>query len=105
MIVLVTGANGFVGKHLREALISFGHRVVSTDITGDVDVSADLLSEGVANKLLADIKPDAIVHLAGQSSVALSWKKPKWTETLNVHTTLKPPGRNGCQHSPTRVCL
>lgn len=88
MVVLITGANGFVGQYLCEELSAHDHTVVRTDVLGDVDWKADLLSEAETVSLLENASPDAVIHLAGQASVTLSWKKPKWTETLNVHTTL-----------------
>lgn len=88
MVVLVTGANGFVGRYLCKELADGGHNVVTTDVCGVVDVTADLLNEEAVHELMVSIRPDAIIHLAGQASVTLSWEKPKWTETLNVHTTL-----------------
>ena len=88
MVVLITGASGFVGRYVFEELSRHGHQAVRTDIAGDVDTTADLLNEEETRALISGVKPDAVIHLAGQASVALSWEKPKQTETLNVHTTL-----------------
>ena|SRR5436190_7879151 len=60
--VLVTGPDGFVGRHLRAEL---GESFVPFE--DDV-----LDSEALAGALQA-AKPDAVVHLAAQSSVGESW--------------------------------
>ena len=61
--ILVTGAGGFVGRHLMSEL---GEAAVARDV--DVTVGEDVV------RLLADARPDAIVHLAGWSSVHGSWR-------------------------------
>jgi GDP-4-dehydro-6-deoxy-D-mannose reductase len=64
MRVLVTGACGFVGRHLRHALEAAGHEVVS-----DADHRAagqDLADEGATDTLVAKAMPDAVVHLAAR---------------------------------------
>ena len=75
--VLVTGAAGFVGGHLLPVLAERGHDVVATDV--EVDVSD---GEAVASSV-ARAAPDAIVHLAAQSSVARSGQEPLLTYRVN----------------------
>lgn len=69
--ILVTGANGFIGRHLLPLLIGQGWEIHATSIdyvTGDIpDVTwhqADLLVPGEARRLVAEIKPSTLVHLA-----------------------------------------
>jgi GDP-4-dehydro-6-deoxy-D-mannose reductase len=64
MRVLVTGAAGFVGGHVRRALVESGHEVFT-----ELDASAasrDLTIEGVAATLVRVARPDAVVHLAAR---------------------------------------
>ncbi len=70
MRVYVTGAGGFVGGQLLPALEAAGHDVSAAD--QDVDVTR---RDAVAHAFGA-ARPDAIIHLAAQSSVARSLRDP-----------------------------
>jgi GDP-4-dehydro-6-deoxy-D-mannose reductase len=95
--VLVTGVSGFVGDHLSRALTRAGAQVwgsgfepeliprVGTDGTlRDYLPGIDLADAAAADRLLAWSRPDAIVHLAGQSSPARSFVEPLETFRANV---------------------
>lgn len=73
--VLVTGASGFVGGHLRAEL---GDEFVPFD--GNV-LDADALRSAVRDA-------DAVVHLAAESSVASSWEDPLRAWRVNVDGTV-----------------
>jgi len=75
--VLVTGAHGFVGRHL---LSELGSRAVpaEADVTRGADVTAEV----------ADVRPDAVVHLAAVSSVAESWESEAAVWTVNAVGTV-----------------
>ncbi|MDD5678249.1 MAG: GDP-L-fucose synthase, partial [Kiritimatiellae bacterium] len=60
--ILVTGATGFLGHHIVPALrASF-----DTEVIGVGRKEYDLLAPGRSEAMLADIKPDAVVHLAAK---------------------------------------
>ena len=89
--VLVTGASGFVGPHLAGVLAERGHEVHGSglgDAPNDVRfvswTELDVLDLEACAAALADTRPDAIVHLAGQSSAARSFDDPEGTFRLNV---------------------
>lgn len=69
MIVVVTGAGGFVGRELVGKLLEAGHRVVATDTAaqaiarGARAVAGDLAEPAVRREALAD-GCDALIHLA-----------------------------------------
>lgn len=87
------GGDGFVGRHLIQELVSTGCDVYATTI-GVERLGIELLIDHVFVLHLEDIdqiqgalrscEPEWIVNLAGQSSVALSWKDPAKTIELNV---------------------
>lgn len=96
MRLLVTGAGGFVGGHLvelvrREAPDTNVHGVVlphgslawSTSKGARIH-EADLDDPASAAAVIEEVRPDGIVHLAGQSSVQQSWLDPGGTLRTNV---------------------
>ena len=90
--VLVTGASGFVGPHLAAALRACGARVygVASDpprrsLPLEGWHTADLLDLGSLERVVEAVRPDAVVHLAGQSSAAKSFEQP--VETFRINAT------------------
>lgn len=75
--VLVTGAGGFVGRHLAPRLEVDGWEVIGSDRELDVG------DESALGAHVARHAPRAVVHLAAQSSVAASWRDPAETYRVN----------------------
>lgn len=83
MRVLVTGISGFVGTHLAEHLAEHGHEVagLATDPAKSPLDTVSMYSTDVtdADDLARSVEacdPDAVIHLAGLSSVGESWERP-----------------------------
>lgn len=70
MRALVTGAAGFVGRRLVPRLESAGWDVVACDL------EVDITDPSAVDAVLLRTTPDAIVHLAAVSSVAVSLRDP-----------------------------
>ncbi len=62
--VLVTGGCGFLGAAFAELARIGGHLPSTADIAGDADHVLDVGDPAAIAALIADIRPDAIVHLA-----------------------------------------
>ena len=83
---LITGANGFCGRHLADVLNDGNNRVygISRSIPGELIAQhpnvtyeqCNLVDHTSVYNLLNKIKPDCIFHLAAESSVGSSWKNP-----------------------------
>jgi dTDP-glucose 4,6-dehydratase len=73
--IVITGAAGFIGSHLAEALLDRGYSVVGIDnlLTGDVANIAHL-----ANRDFEFIKHDVTnyIYIAGPVDVVLHWASP-----------------------------
>ena len=80
----VTGASGFVGRHLVAHLRDCGDEVVPTDRS---DGGPDLLDADGFATLVAEVRPNVVYHLAGQADVAASWLSPIETMRVNVEGT------------------
>jgi GDP-4-dehydro-6-deoxy-D-mannose reductase len=80
MRVFITGIGGFVGSRLARHLLERGDRVSGTFIGPapsfpNVDLhEVDLLDREALTRVIGEIDPDAIVNLAGISSIGGSWK-------------------------------
>lgn len=88
MNIVVTGINGFVGKHLTRELKSAGHTVIGLDRSETVhEEITDLVDDYRAADLaagwpeLADV--DAIIHLAGLAAVGPSFDNPQAYININ----------------------
>jgi GDP-4-dehydro-6-deoxy-D-mannose reductase len=75
--VLVTGGGGFVGRRLGPRLERDGWELFSRD------QELDVTDAGALGDALAAVRPDAIVHLAAQSSVAASLESATRTFRVN----------------------
>ena len=85
MRALVTGAAGFVGRHLIDHLTAEGDEVTETDRTAG---GADLLDAPGLDREIATASPEVIFHLAGQADVGASWTDATGTLRVNAEGTL-----------------
>ncbi|WP_438854250.1 NAD-dependent epimerase/dehydratase family protein [Agromyces sp. M3QZ16-3] len=79
MRIVVTGSSGRLGRSLATGLDAAGHEVVGLDrapagLDGVDERTVDLAAPGAAAALLADLRPDALVHLAG---IAVPFSAPE----------------------------
>jgi GDP-4-dehydro-6-deoxy-D-mannose reductase len=89
--VLVTGANGFVGRYLCAALAERGHTVVAA---GRLHEGPDVLPLDLQDALnvrgVIDVaRPDAVAHLAAQAFVPAAIADPWYTHDVNAGGTLR----------------
>lgn len=78
MKALVTGADGFVGRHLLEHLRASGDDAVGVDRECDVTDAKSVIGT------LESVRPDAIYHLAALTAVGASWSNPVEYTRVNV---------------------
>ncbi|QNJ91820.1 NAD(P)-dependent oxidoreductase [Mycolicibacterium fluoranthenivorans] len=97
--VLVTGAFGLVGSATVRALAAEGRRVVATDLDTDANRAkaqalppgvqarwADLTVPADAQRLIGDIAPEAIIHLAAVIPPPI-YRNPALARKVNVDAT------------------
>lgn len=101
MKALITGAAGFAGSHLAEYLLEQGEEVVAMVHPGEEDLAnlasilpqlrverADVGDAECLPRVIRDIKPDRIYHLAAMSSPSESFQDPRLTYEVNFIGTL-----------------
>ncbi|CAM3248395.1 NAD-dependent epimerase/dehydratase family protein [Sporolactobacillus spathodeae] len=96
--VIVTGGAGFIGSHTVEQLLREGYQVAVIDnfTTGHQENIADLpvdvyvcdIADSAVIELIKSIKPDYIIHLAAQVSVAQSVEDPLFDQRINIQGSL-----------------
>ena len=78
MRALITGGKGFVGQWLAAHLKDCGDEVAVIDLETDV-------ADGAAvRRVLSDVVPEAIYHLAAMTHVGESWEDPSQVLRVNV---------------------
>jgi GDP-4-dehydro-6-deoxy-D-mannose reductase len=89
--VLVTGASGFVGRHLVEALRRENADVVACGGPNDGNeyVTIDLRDADSLRSAVNAARPDVVFHLAAQSFVPAAVESPSSTYDVNVLGTAR----------------
>jgi GDP-4-dehydro-6-deoxy-D-mannose reductase len=79
MRTLVTGANGFAGRHASERLQAGGATVIA--------FAGDIRDAEACRAQVAAAAPEAVLHLAAIASVADAWRQPDAVHAVNVDGT------------------
>jgi GDP-4-dehydro-6-deoxy-D-mannose reductase len=85
MKAVVTGARGFVGRHLTRHLHDLGIDVVSLDV--DDTRPVDITDRGAVARRIEQEAPDVVYHLAALSHVGASWTGGDALTEVNVGGT------------------
>lgn len=92
MRALVTGADGFAGRHLVEVLVEAGHDVFAA--AGPLHADGYHLQIDVTNpdsiaRAIDESQPEVIFHLAGQSFIPRATARPLETYDINAMGTFR----------------
>lgn len=89
--VLVTGASGFVGRHLVDllgrqgiAVCGLGPEGLAAGFEPAAWRQADVLDLEAVSGAVSELQPDTVVHLAGQASAGRSFRDQEITFRVNV---------------------
>jgi nucleoside-diphosphate-sugar epimerase len=97
--VLLTGADGFTGRYLVPALVEAGWETYGLSLSGissQRNIVADLLDTASLDHAIRQIRPDAVIHLAGISFVghaeSLDFYRVNMFGTLNLMAAIQGAG-------------
>ena len=100
MKIVITGGLGFIGSHLCDLLAKQNHQIILisksfskkaniTNTSKNVKIEKlDVTNYSKLGTFLEKIKPDVIVHLAGNTSHSASFEKPISDIDVNAKSTL-----------------
>ena len=78
MRALITGGKGFVGQWLSAHLKDRG------DDVAIIDLETDVADGAAVRRVMSDVRPDAVYHLAAMTHVGDSWDQPSQVLRVNV---------------------
>jgi nucleoside-diphosphate-sugar epimerase len=85
--VLVTGASGFVAKHVMEYLSSHGHEPIPTDVVGGPN-KGSVADKSFVFEVLSKLEFESVVHLAGIADLGKTSQDPHTAFEVNSYGTL-----------------
>jgi nucleoside-diphosphate-sugar epimerase len=93
--VLITGATGFIGRHCLPLLVTKGYEVhavskqppAESSVTGVAWHECDLLAPGSADKIISQLKPQYLLHLAWYAVPGKFWEAEENTDWM--HASIK----------------
>ena len=100
MKILVTGADGFIGSHLCDALLKENHEIIAVSRNfkklnnsmynyEKIQLNQiDVTDFSNLSKIISTNKPEIIIHLAGETSHKQSFENPMYDVDVNAKSTL-----------------
>ncbi|MFE0505991.1 NAD-dependent epimerase/dehydratase family protein [Peribacillus butanolivorans] len=88
--ILITGANGFTGRHAYRYFSKLGLNVIpmfqthTSAIHATNGVVCNLTNKTEVRNLIKRTRPEYVLHLAGHNSVLESWKNPLDSIEINI---------------------
>lgn len=87
MKVFVTGVGGQLGYDVLNELKRRGYEAIGSDITDSADIQLDITDKTAVERVLTEIKPDAVIHCAAWTAVDAAEYKENKEKVYAVNVT------------------
>ena len=87
MKIFVTGVGGQLGYDVMKELKRRGYEAIGSDITDSADIQLDITDKTAVERVLTEIKPDAVIHCAAWTAVDAAEDKENKEKVYAVNVT------------------
>ena len=87
MKVFISGVGGQLGYDVLNELKRRGHEAFGSDITESADIQLDITDKSAVEKVLYDIRPDAVIHCAAWTAVDAAEDEENKAKVYAVNVT------------------
>lgn len=87
MRLFVTGVGGQLGYDVINELRRRGYEAIGSDITDSADIQLDITDKNAVEKVLCDIRPDAVIHCAAWTAVDVAEDEDNREKVYAVNVT------------------
>ena len=87
MKIFVTGVCGQLGHDVMNELRKRGHQAIGSDVQGDCDYPLDITDGEAVARVLAEVRPNAVIHCAAWTAVDLAEEMEEKVRAINAGGT------------------
>ncbi|MFT2099198.1 TIGR01777 family oxidoreductase [Marinomonas sp. 2405UD66-6] len=103
MVILLSGATGFIGRVLRQRLLENNHKIYALVRKEKSDIDSGIEQVTIDRLNSIDVEFDVFINLAGENIAAKPWTKKRKQVLYSSRVDLTEEIRKNLKHPPKRV--